>query len=117
MNARRWTWLLMAASPWICLATLAVMMLYINVSITPPRANLDTELPISLRLLVNCFGLALVGTLLAAPLWIVTVCIKRFRLLTREHAVQIAMWVAGCALVNASPVWDPTGMAHRMFYW
>ncbi|MGZ8941127.1 MAG: hypothetical protein ACXW32_18130 [Limisphaerales bacterium] len=116
MNARRWTWLL-AVSPWICLAILAVMILYIYLRFTPPMVGLNTELPGSLRLLENCFGLALIETLLAAPLWIVTVCVRRFRLSTKEHGTQIAVWVAGCALGNMSPVWDPTGMAHRIFYW
>ena len=77
----------------------------------------DTHFPRLLRIEEAVFGIMLLGAILSFPLWIAVICISRFRLGLFEHLIQFVIYVAGCIAVNFSPVYEPTGLAYRLFYW
>jgi hypothetical protein len=77
----------------------------------------STTLPPSLRFHETVVAAVFLLAVLAFPAWIVTLCFKRFRLSIFAHLLQFTVYIIGCAAVNFSPLYEPTGLANRLFYW
>jgi hypothetical protein len=115
--AQRFTWAL-ALTPWVCLALIGTMVVHALVVFgINPEISPDTPFPVSLHIHSRFFQVAFAASILAAPAWIFAVCRKKFQRPLREHFTQILVYVFGCAVVNFSPIFEPTGVASRLVSW
>lgn len=117
MKSRFITWI-PSVTPWICMLVLGTMVLHLRIAFGEwPHISPGTSFPFGLRIHGSLFGIVFIAALVSCPFWIIAVCIPRFRLSGREHLLQMAVYFIGCAAVNFSPMYEPTGLANYLFYW
>jgi len=117
MQAKRATWLLVIM-PWLDLLLIVAMVIHVRF-VLGAHATVSpfTPFPPSLRIHEAMVGVVFLLAVLAFPAWIVALCFKRFRLSVFAHLMQFTVYIIGCAAVNFSPLYEPTGLANRLFYW
>lgn len=70
--------------------------------------------PLSIDVDEAIFTFLVLLTVISFPAWIVLICMKRFQLSIFTHLLQFGVYGVGCAAVNFSPLYEPTGIAHKL---